>query len=167
MFSFRVPGSFIRLLLCASIRDLSVREASKNCLDRKGFYADPSGILPAAVRAVHGALLGAALPRAVHHGAMLESGIHLHVLMHGSRNFIAAKTGIDHAKDHGNMGEKDKEQQDEDMAFGIFLGVRAVTNKAELREKKQEGGDDAKDIGPDRDKVDGAPPLNGGDVARN
>lgn len=76
--------------------------------------------------------------------------------MHGSRNFIAAKTGIDHAKDHGNMGEKDKEQQDEDMAFGIFLGVRAVTNKAELREKKQEGGDDAKDIGPDRDKVDGA-----------
>lgn len=95
------------------------------------------------------------------------TGIHLHVLMHGSRNFIAAKTGIDHAKDHGNMGEKDKEQQDEDMAFGIFLGVRAVTNKAELREKKQEGGDDAKDIGPDRDKVDGAPPLNGGDVARN
>lgn len=140
MFSFRVPGSFIRLLLCASIRDLSVREASKNRLDRKGFYADPSGILPAAVRAVHGALLGAALPRAVHHGAMLETGIHLHVLMHGSRNFIAAKTGIDHAKDHGNMGEKDKEQQDEDMAFGIFLGVRAVTNKAELREKKQEGG---------------------------
>ena len=48
--------------------------------------------------------------------------------------------GIDHAKDHGNMGEKDKEQQDEDMAFGIFLGVRAVTNKAELREKKQEDG---------------------------
>ena len=40
--------------------------------------------------------------------------------------------------------KKDKEQQDEDMAFGIFLGVRAVTNKAELREKKQEGGDDAK-----------------------
>ena len=35
---------------------------------------------------------------------------------------------------------KNKEQQDEDMAFGIFLGVRAVTNKAELREKSRKAG---------------------------
>lgn len=107
------------------------------------------------------------MPRAVHHGAMLETGIHLPILMHGSRNFITAKTGIDHTKDHGSMGEKDKEQQDENMGFGIFLGVRAVADKAELREKKQEGRNDAKDVGPDCNHIDGSPPLNGRDIARN
>lgn len=96
--------------------------------------------------------------------------VHLHIVMHLHfllRRNVSGKLRISHPKDHGQVGEQDEEDHENDVILNLRRRIPVLKDNPQFLQENQNGRNDAENVSPNRNHIDGAAPLNGRNVRRD